>query len=248
MLGHHHERGIILPLAVGDVPTEGGAHKHFNVGRNAGCSSALPLNQKSNRLKWCKAVSEQRTVPMVSLEALLGWAARPVDFLKIDAQGLDTTIVASARGRLTQVRRFQLEVIADDCDSLYEGQPKCSEVLAQAAKLGFAPASTLRCRPEPQLRSKHWRKTAWGCELEIVFLANGVSMLPPLWQFHNLGHSGCASVHSSMSTVPNGTYVMLAPNKWVEKDASGKQPRKVNAQMHADGIQYQNGLYECMMH
>lgn len=44
-------------------------------------------------------------------------AAQPVDFIKVDAQGLDAIVIASARSRLRQVRRFALEVISDDCDS-----------------------------------------------------------------------------------------------------------------------------------
>lgn len=44
-------------------------------------------------------------------------AAQPVDFIKVDAQGLDAIVIASARSRLGQVRRFALEVISDDCDS-----------------------------------------------------------------------------------------------------------------------------------
>ena len=78
-LGHHHERGLILPLAVGDVPTEGGATLTFHVGANAGCSSLLPINNGSNRLKWCKQVAETRRVPTVSLEAVLGWAVQHVE-------------------------------------------------------------------------------------------------------------------------------------------------------------------------
>lgn len=143
-LGHHHARGLIVPFAVGDVPTEGGAMKTINVGLNAGCSSLLPINTRSNRLKWCSRVAERRQVPTVSLEAVLGWApGRPVEFIKVDAQGLDATIIASARGRLGSVRSFALEVISDDCHTLYVGQPRCSGVVEQAAKLGFAPATAL---------------------------------------------------------------------------------------------------------
>ena len=104
-------------------------------------------------------------MPTVSLESVLGWAAQPVDFIKVDAQGLDAVVIASARSRLAQVRRFALEVISDDCDTLYEGQPRCSAVVAQAAQLGFEPASPVRCAPSPELRSGHWKKTAWGCAL-----------------------------------------------------------------------------------
>ena len=82
-LGQHHKRGLILPLAVGDVPTEGGSTLTFNVGQNAGCSSLLPINRASNRLKWCKQVAETRRVPTVSLEAVLGWAASLVDSVHV---------------------------------------------------------------------------------------------------------------------------------------------------------------------
>ena len=65
-LGHHHKRGLILPLAVGDVPTEGGSTLTFNVGRNAGCSSLLPINGDSNRLKWCKKVGHHHSYTVAS--------------------------------------------------------------------------------------------------------------------------------------------------------------------------------------
>ena len=52
------------------------------------------------------------------LETLLGWADRPVELVKIDAQGLDMTVVATARSRLAQVRRFAVEVISDDCETV----------------------------------------------------------------------------------------------------------------------------------
>lgn len=84
-LGHHHDRGIILPLAVGDTATDGGSFNAINVGSNAGCSSLLSINRDSNRLKWCKHVAERRQVPTVSLEAVLGWAAQPVEFMKVEA-------------------------------------------------------------------------------------------------------------------------------------------------------------------
>ena len=118
-LGYHHERGIILPFAVADVPT-GGASLNINVGANAGCSSTLPLDRKSDRLRWCEQVKERRDVPAVPLEDVLGWLGpRRVPFLKVDAQGVDLSAVLSARARLAQIERFQLEGVADDCSGLY---------------------------------------------------------------------------------------------------------------------------------
>lgn len=142
--------------------------------------------------------------------------------MQVDAQGLDATIIATARRRLSQVRRFQLEVIADDCDTLYEGQPHCSEVLSLASRLGFTPATPVRCAPPATVRNKRWRTTAWGCELEIVFLARGVPMLPPLWRFHQLSQAGCAATYHSIAHAPNGSVIMHDVGQWSAKDADGR--------------------------
>ena len=207
-LGYHHERGIILPFAVADVPT-GGASLKINVGANAGCSSTLPLDRKSDRLKWCTQVKERRDVPAVPLEDVLGWLGpRRVPFLKVDAQGVDLSAVLSARARLAQIERFQLEVIADDCSGLYENQPKCTEVLARAAEVGFVPATDVFCTPRGAARSRRWRTTSWGCELEVVFVRKGLRMLPELWQFHNIAHSGCEAYVDNPGAAPWGALVM----------------------------------------
>ncbi len=146
-LSRHHPRGLVLPLAIGPAP-EG--PRVMNVGNNSGCSSLLPLNLRSKRLLWCRNVAQQRRVVSITLGRLLGLLGRPVAFLKLDAQGLDMAIVesaappavlapdgddASARprapvGALRSLRRFSVEVVADDCDTLYEGQPKCTQVRA----------------------------------------------------------------------------------------------------------------------
>ena len=40
-----------------------------------------------------------------------------------------------------------MEVISDSCDALYLGQPRCSEVVARAARLGFVAAGMRRHMP-----------------------------------------------------------------------------------------------------
>jgi FkbM family methyltransferase len=111
-LGHHHERGLILPFAVG--PSDRPARVvTFNVGSNAGCSSLLPTKPRSSRLGWCKTVRERRDVPLVTLERILRWIGAPqrsVDFVKIDAQGVDLAAITSAGPLLRHVRSFTLEV------------------------------------------------------------------------------------------------------------------------------------------
>ena len=106
----------------------------------AGCSSLLPIDRTSKRLGFCRMTAETREVPTITLEMLLGWLNRPVEFIKVDAQGLDLAVVQSAHSRMSQVQSFQLEIVSDDCDSIYKGQPKCSEVLPIVAGLGFKPA------------------------------------------------------------------------------------------------------------
>ena len=49
-------------------------------------------------------------------QVLLSWVgqSRPVQLIKIDAQGADLSIVQSGGGALRRVRYVQLEVVSDD--------------------------------------------------------------------------------------------------------------------------------------
>ena len=189
-LGRAHPNAIILPFAVGPSSTPVGVTK-FYVGRNAGCSSALPLLRNSSRLSWCRAQTEQREVPLVTLERLLTWVgpSRPIDFIKVDAQGLDMGVIESAGPLLSRVRAFSVEVVSDICAPLYEGQPQCSEVMRRARALGFEPATPVHCRPKFGIFPR-WMKSAWVCELDVLFVSAGAD--PRRYAaFHNLGLSGC---------------------------------------------------------
>jgi FkbM family methyltransferase len=98
-LGFHHPQGIILPLAVG--PSSGVST--FRVHHNSGCSSLLRTNADSNRLRWCAGVAETREVVVVTLEEALKWLGdRPVQLLKIDAQGLDLQVCERAEAAPSQ--------------------------------------------------------------------------------------------------------------------------------------------------
>ena len=64
-LGHHHQRGVVLPLA---VSAEGGA-ANFTVHKRAGCSSLLEA-QKATTAGWgklCEPVLERRTLESIPL-------------------------------------------------------------------------------------------------------------------------------------------------------------------------------------
>ena len=142
---------------------------------------------------------------------VLGWIGdRPVEFIKVDAQGMDLRVIESAGGRLAQIRRFGLEGISDDCHGLYVGQPNCSSVVARASELGYRPASPVRCMPLP--RATKWRRTAWGCELELVFVRRGIEMLPSLWDYHSRKWAGCNQTVRSWEEVPPGTVLMEGPS------------------------------------
>ncbi len=151
-----------------------GELKAFNVGGNAGCASLATLASKTGKNaasfgSWCsKKGLSQRFVWTVPLAQILGWIGREriVDFVKIDAQGMDLQVVRSGGALLrTNVRRLGLEVVADDCNVLYEAQPRCSEVTATLAALGFEPYTPVPCTPPINRgRPNHY------CELEILFV------------------------------------------------------------------------------
>ena len=57
-----------------------------------------------------------------------------------------------------------------------------------------------------------------------MFVARGTPMLPDLWRFHQLAHSGCSAItYARTEHVPNNTVVMVGPpSKWEIKDAVGR--------------------------
>jgi len=57
-LSRHHERGIILPVAVSPTSDPQGESKTFHVGGNAGCSSLLNVSRKAEFGSWCRKVRE----------------------------------------------------------------------------------------------------------------------------------------------------------------------------------------------
>ena len=134
-------------------------------------------------------------------------------------QGLDLAVMESGGDRLRrQVRRAVLEVVSDDCAPLYDGQPKCSEVVRRMQDLGFRPIQPVRCTPIGR-RKMHApdrpHRRGGVCELNILFLGPGVPIPPAparphfkptmriaststneianldLWGYHDLKHNGC---------------------------------------------------------
>ena len=105
-LSHHHDRGIILPLAVGKVSAAAhessrpfvGEEQTFRVGANAGCSSLMQLGgsrgaharaandgniTSSFGLACRRGAVGTRAVWVVPLSQALSWAGREVDLLRL---------------------------------------------------------------------------------------------------------------------------------------------------------------------
>ena len=194
-LSRHHDRGIVLPIAIGPAPAAGRTAR-FNT--HGGCSSLLSVRRNASFGTWCFGVDEQRHVPVYPLSQLLALVGpqRHVQLIKIDAQGADLSIVQSGGAALRQQVRFvQMEVVADDCSVLYAGQPQCGAVLREMAALGFVPIGPTPCTPAMgRARHNHY------CELEVVFEntrgprgGDGWDRTPAyIFEYHKLHYNGCA--------------------------------------------------------
>jgi hypothetical protein len=199
-LGQHHARGLVLPVAVGPTQNSDGELQTFHVGRVAGCSSLANVSRTPARGRfgaWCHNTMEERHVWTVPLKALLGRlpAHARVALLKIDAQGYDLNVVVSAGGAVDRIDYVAMEVVSDDCAALYEGQPKCAEVVETMIKHGFVPLGRVPCTPNfPRARFNHY------CELELVFRTHEIrhrSTPREVHELHNLHFNGCEALYAS---------------------------------------------------
>ena len=103
-------------------------------------------------------------------EWLPGWR---VSSLKVDAQGHDLGILTAAgASRLRRIDEISMEVLHDDCDGLYEGQPNCTAVMRQMDHLGFLPRGDFRCAEK-----RHFTQGS-GCEANV--LLDGKERRPPI--------------------------------------------------------------------
>lgn len=157
-LGLQHEHGLVLPFAVG---CSGSAA--FHVAQVDGCSSVLPMRGSAfgadpKSAKWpawvkddCAKDLEQRTVPCVSLEQVIGdWlGGKDVAHIKIDAQGFDLNVVKSAGKHVEKLKSVHMEVQCDSAAMIYVDQPNCTSVYTEMSRLGFQtrfdPASCKTC-------------------------------------------------------------------------------------------------------
>ena len=165
-IGQHHSRGLVLPIAISPA----GGPVPFTVHRVAGCNSMLPFNKNAWWAPWCQKVLEHRTVPSISLSVALDLVPShlPISYLKIDAQGVDASLMRSTpRDNLRRVHTIALEVRAAHCPPLYSGQEACEDVvLFMRQTAGFSNATACPL-PDARLGRKWWK--APRCETSMIF-------------------------------------------------------------------------------
>ena len=128
---------IVISAAVAE--TEGLSDFYLNA--NAGASSLLPFNP-AGLTEWIGGdvlrVEAKIKVPTVRLDTFMSLAGiSSVEYLKVDAQGADLSVIKSAGERLRDVKKIKLEV-ATTTKSLYEGAARRAEVLGYMEAFGFS--------------------------------------------------------------------------------------------------------------
>jgi FkbM family methyltransferase len=126
----------IFPIAV----AESDGLADFYINENAGASSLLPFNPDGLR-QWIGGetlkVASKIRVPTMRLDTfmeLMGMSV--VEYLKVDAQGADLSVIKSAGERIRDVRKIKLEVAITSV-SLYEGACRRDDVVNYLKGFGF---------------------------------------------------------------------------------------------------------------
>lgn len=135
MMGHAPNY-VVVPVAIAEK--DGSADFHLNEFDMA--SSLLPLNEEALR-SWVgidsHKVASTVTVPTIRLDTFMEYMEiKKVDFLKIDAQGMDLSVLKSAGSRLHDIARITLETAVASVP-LYQGAPSRNEVLRFLEAAGF---------------------------------------------------------------------------------------------------------------
>jgi FkbM family methyltransferase len=132
---------VVLPMAVAEQ--DGCATFYLNT--FAAASSLLPLNPEGVK-RWIGGeslrVERQLAIPTIRLDTFLNrMELGRVDYLKIDAQGGDLSVVRSAGDRLRDIRKIALEVQTTEIP-LYSGAAGRTEVVAYLERAGFVLAGS----------------------------------------------------------------------------------------------------------
>ncbi|TMF19392.1 MAG: FkbM family methyltransferase [Chloroflexi bacterium] len=127
---------VVLPIAIAE--RDGSAELQLNAYEQS--SSLLPADKEGVK-RW---ITEQEfkvvgtaIVPTMRLDTFMNEAGiKSVDYLKIDAQGLDLEVVKSAGDRLRDVAKVQLEATTASYRQ-YEGAPDKSVIIEYMESKGF---------------------------------------------------------------------------------------------------------------
>jgi FkbM family methyltransferase len=127
---------FVIPIAIAE---EDGVSS-FHISGFDAASSLLPFSREGLQ-SWVGPdplkVESIVTVPTMRLETFMNLACiGRVDFLKIDAQGMDLAVVKSAGARLRDIDKIALEVGVMPVP-LYSGAPCKAEVVAFLNEAGF---------------------------------------------------------------------------------------------------------------
>ncbi len=128
----------VISVAVGETP----GHASFNIaGGNGGCSSLLEFEQGAEATWSIPAeVTTQRriTVDVIRLEDFVRERRiTRIDFLHVDTQGTDLSVLRSLGSELRRVQAGMIEAPRDDGMTLYRGQHTRKEALAFLERTGF---------------------------------------------------------------------------------------------------------------
>lgn len=127
---------VVLPIAIAE--RDGSAVLHLTAYEQS--SSLLPADEVGLK-SWVSEVEFRvvgsATVPTMRLDTFLDGAdIRHIDFLKVDAQGLDLEVVKSAGDRLRDIAKIQLEATTSTYRQ-YEGAPGKAVIVEYMESMGF---------------------------------------------------------------------------------------------------------------
>ena len=127
---------VVLPIAI--AQSDGSAVLNLNAYEQ---SSSLLRADEAGLKRWVSEVEfkvvDAVTVPTMRLDTFLdGAGLRSVDFLKVDAQGLDLEVVKSAGDRIRDIKKVQLEATTSSYRQ-YEGAPEKALIVEFMESKGF---------------------------------------------------------------------------------------------------------------
>jgi FkbM family methyltransferase len=129
---------VVLPMAISDK--NGLGHFFVRTDNASVGSSLLPINEASVSRHWSDvqvAFSEPIQVPTIRLDTFMEVAGISViDYLKIDAQGAEFTVLRSAGKRLQDIRKVTTEIFLTP-ELPYQGAVSRAEFVAFMTEQGF---------------------------------------------------------------------------------------------------------------